>query len=166
MLSGARGAVVDLKLSSANKAVDELKAEAKRAGLTAPEIRGYECDVSSKDGATNTFDQIVKDFGKVDVMVTNAGITGGSPAETYDLDDWKQMLDVNVNGTFMFAQAAGKHMIDNKIKGSIILVSSMSGSIVNRPQKQSAYNVVCLLMPISAWPNHNLCSSPRLPPAT
>jgi sorbose reductase len=48
---------------------------------------------------------------------------------------------VNVNGTFLFARAAGKHMIDLKIKGNIIMVTSMSGSIVNRPQKQSAYNL-------------------------
>jgi len=118
-----------------------LKEEVKRAGLPEPEIRGYECDASSKDGVDSTFNQIVKDFGQVDVMVTNAGIAGGSPAEDYDLDDWKKILDVNVNGTFLFAQAAGKHMIDNKIKGTIIMVSSMSGAIVNRPQKQSAYNV-------------------------
>lgn len=106
-----------------------------------PKILGYECDASAQDGVIKTFNQIVDDFGKVDVMVTNAGITGGSPVEDYDFEEWKKMLDVNVNGTFLFAQAAGKHMIQNKIKGSIIMVSSMSGSIVNRPQKQSAYNV-------------------------
>lgn len=52
------------------------------------------------------------------------------------------MLDVNVNGTFLFAKQAGQHMIEKHIKGSIIMVSSMSGVIVNRPQKQSAYNTV------------------------
>jgi sorbose reductase len=52
------------------------------------------------------------------------------------------MLDVNVNGTFLFAKEAGHHMIKQGIKGSIIMVSSMSGVIVNRPQKQSAYNTV------------------------
>lgn len=52
------------------------------------------------------------------------------------------MLDVNVNGTFLFAKEAGHHMIEQGIKGSIIMVSSMSGVIVNRPQKQSAYNTV------------------------
>jgi len=134
--------VVDLSQESANNAVNDLKAEVQRAGLPEPDIRGYECDASSKDQVVSTFDRIVKDFGKVDVMVTNAGITGGTAAEDYEFDDWKKMLEVNINGSFLFAQAAGKHMIDNKIKGNIIFVSSMSGSIVNRPQKQSAYNVV------------------------
>lgn len=134
--------MVDLSQKSADNAVKELKAEVQRAGLPEPDIRGYECDASSKDQVVSTFDRIVKDFGKVDVMVTNAGITGGTAAEDYEFDDWKRMLEVNINGSFLFAQAAGKHMIGNKIKGNIIFVSSMSGSIVNRPQKQSAYNVV------------------------
>lgn len=71
----------------------------------------------------------------------------GSAAEDYDFQEFKNMLDVNVNGTFLFARAAGKHMIDEKIKGNIIMVSSMSGSIVNKPQKQSAYNAVCIFCP-------------------
>jgi sorbose reductase len=51
-------------------------------------------------------------------------------------------MDVNVNGSFLFAREVGKYMIDEGIKGSIIMVASMSGVIVNRPQKQSAYNAV------------------------
>jgi hypothetical protein len=51
-------------------------------------------------------------------------------------------MDVNVNGSFLFAREVGKYMIDEGIKGSIIMVASMSGVIINRPQKQSAYNAV------------------------
>jgi sorbose reductase len=90
----------------------------------------------------STFAQVVKDFGKVDIVCTNAGITGGAPAENYGLDDWKKMFEVNVNGSFLVARDAGKYMLEKDIKGSIIMVSSRSGSIVNQPQKQSAYNAV------------------------
>lgn len=90
----------------------------------------------------STFAQVVKDFGKVDIVCTNAGITGGAPAENYGLDDWKKMFEVNVNGSFLVARDAGKYMLEKDIKGSIIMVSSMSGSIVNQPQEQSAYNAV------------------------
>jgi sorbose reductase len=58
------------------------------------------------------------------------------------------MINVNLNGTFLFARAAGKYMIENSIKGNILMVSSMSGSIVNRPQKQAAYNAVLSLPPL------------------
>jgi len=76
--------------------------------------------------------------------VTNAGITGGAPAEDYPFDEFRNMINVNLNGTFLFARAAGKYMIENGVKGNILMVSSMSGSIVNRPQKQAAYNAVGL----------------------
>ena len=62
------------------------------------------------------------------------------------------MISVNLNGTFLFARAAGKYMIDNGVKGNILMVSSMSGSIVNRPQKQAAYNAVIN----SVFPCHSL----------
>jgi sorbose reductase len=132
--------VVDLKQSSADESVKNLLEEVKQAGLPAPNMQGYECDTSSEEGVKSTWNKIVSDFGKVDILVTNAGITGGAPAEDYPFEDFKRMIDVNLSGTFLFARAAGKHMIDNDIKGRILMVSSMSGSIVNRPQKQSAYN--------------------------
>lgn len=103
-------------------------------------MHGYECDTSSEEAVKSTWDKIIKDFGRVDIVVTNAGITGGAPAEDYPFEDFKKMIGVNLNGTFLFARTAGKWMIDNKVKGNILMVSSMSGSIVNRPQKQAAYN--------------------------
>jgi sorbose reductase len=105
-------------------------------------LLGYECDTSSEEGVKSTWDKIVSDFGKVDILVTNAGITGGSPAEDYPFEDFKTMISVNLNGTFLFARTAGKWMIENGVKGKMLMVSSMSGSIVNRPQKQAAYNAV------------------------
>lgn len=114
--------------------------EATDAGLQEPKLHAYECDTSSETGVQSTWDKIVQEFGKVDILVTNAGITGGAPAEDYPYEDFKRMIDVNLTGTFLFARTAGKWWIDNKVDGRILVVSSMSGSIVNRPQKQSAYN--------------------------
>lgn len=139
-LSGAHGAVVDLSEDSAQKSVQHLTQEAKNAGLPAPKLHAYECDTSSEEGVRSTWDKIVKEFGKVDILVTNAGITGGASAEDYPLQDFQRMIDVNLTGTFLFARTAGKWWIENKVEGRILVVSSMSGSIVNRPQKQSAYN--------------------------
>ena len=91
-----------------------------------------------------TWSDIIHDFGKVDCLVTAAGIVDNVEAENYDYARWKKMLDINLDGTWLFAREAGKHMIEHKIKGSIILVGSMSASICVRPQKQAAYNAVCL----------------------
>lgn len=54
------------------------------------------------------------------------------------------MLDINLDGTFLCAREVGKHMIEKKLNGSIVLVGSICGSVCVKPQKQSAYNAVCL----------------------
>lgn len=113
-------------------------------------MHGYECDTSSEEGVQSTWDAIVSDFGHVDILVTNAGITGGAPAEEYPYDEFKKMIEVNLNGTFLFTRAAGRWMIENGVGGRILLLSSMSGSIVNRPQKQAAYNAVSGIL-VDEW---------------
>jgi NAD(P)-dependent dehydrogenase (short-subunit alcohol dehydrogenase family) len=87
-----------------------------------------------------TWNKILEDFGKVDVLVTAAGIVDNVGAENYDYPRWRKMLDVNLDGTWLFAREAGKHMLAEQIKGSIILIASMSATICVRPQKQAAYN--------------------------
>jgi NAD(P)-dependent dehydrogenase (short-subunit alcohol dehydrogenase family) len=53
---------------------------------------------------------------------------------------WRRLIDINLNGSFFMAQAVGKAMMAANKPGSIVLVASMSGSIVNYPQEQSCYN--------------------------
>lgn len=50
------------------------------------------------------------------------------------------MMDINIDGSWLFAREAGRHMLENQIAGSIILIGSMSATICVRPQKQAAYN--------------------------
>lgn len=73
-LSGAHGAVVDLKQSSAEESIKTIQKEVKDAGLPEAKMHGYECDTSSEEVVKSTWEKIVKDFGKVDILVTNAGI--------------------------------------------------------------------------------------------
>lgn len=58
----------------------------------------------------------------------------------YPTEKFRRLIDINVTGTFLVAQAVAQRMRDNKNPGSIICVASMSGSIVNYPQEQSCYN--------------------------
>jgi NAD(P)-dependent dehydrogenase (short-subunit alcohol dehydrogenase family) len=61
-------------------------------------------------------------------------------AETYDVEMFRRLIDINVTGSFLCAQAVGRAMIEQKTGGSIVFVASMSGTIVNYPQQQSCYN--------------------------
>ena len=63
-----------------------------------------------------------------------------TPVMELSYDEWLKVIDVNVNGTFLMAHTAAKYMIRDGVKGSIINTASISGSIVNLPQPQAAYN--------------------------
>jgi NAD(P)-dependent dehydrogenase (short-subunit alcohol dehydrogenase family) len=143
-LSGARGACVDLSLQSGKDSIKHISEHvAQSSPEYKPELRAYSCNVTSEEQVQETWASIVNDFGKVDVVVTAAGIVENLEAENYAYDRWKKMIDINLNGSFLFAREAGKYWIEKEMKGNLILVSSMSSMICVRPQKQAAYNAVC-----------------------
>lgn len=75
------------------------------------------------------------------ILINNAGIgKSGVSSEDVSDDDWRRMMDVNVNGVFWCSRAFGRHMIEAK-RGTIVNLGSMSGNICNRPQPQTPYNV-------------------------
>lgn len=141
-LSGARGACIDRTLKDTKESVKSIQTHVQSAFPEdpIPDIRPYECDVRNETQVKTTWDQIVKDFGSVDVLVTAAGIVDNVEAENYEYERWRKMMDVNVDGSWLFAREAGKHMLEHQVRGSIILIASISGNICVRPQKQVAYN--------------------------
>jgi galactitol 2-dehydrogenase (L-tagatose-forming) len=95
-------------------------------------------DVTDAIAVTKAADAIVVEHGKVDILVNSAGIARlNSAVETPD-DEWRAVMDVNVNGLFWCCRAFGRHMIARRA-GSIINLGSMSGLIVNRPQTAASY---------------------------
>ncbi|KAG1357678.1 hypothetical protein G6F62_001395 [Rhizopus arrhizus] len=101
--------------------------------------KAYKADVTDAEEVKKAIDEIVKEMGGVDIFVANAGINMGGSAESYDLGKWHKVFDVNVHGVFYGIQAVSKYMLE-KGKGSIIVTSSISAAVVNRPQYQCAYN--------------------------
>ena len=98
-----------------------------------------ETDITNEEQVVNMVQKIMRQFGKIDVLVNNAGITGTGDAETFTMEQWRRVMDVNLNSQFLVSREVGKKMLENE-KGSIINISSMSAMIVNIPQHQSAYN--------------------------
>jgi gluconate 5-dehydrogenase len=86
------------------------------------------CDVADAEAVQSVVRRTVEVFGAVDILVNNAGISWGAPAAEMPLERWRQVLDVNLTGAFLFAQAAGREMLARG-RGSIINVASVAGLI-------------------------------------
>jgi NAD(P)-dependent dehydrogenase (short-subunit alcohol dehydrogenase family) len=84
--------------------------------------------------------EIVESHGKIDSLVTSAGFTENFEAINYPIDRMRKLWGVNVDGTYLFATAVARHLMERKSHGSMVLIGSMSGSIVNVPQPQAPYN--------------------------
>lgn len=102
-----------------NETVDEFTAR----GF---DVDGRTCDVSKADEVDMIVTETVTRFGAVDILVNNAGISWGAMPEEMPLDQWQKVLDVNLTGCFLFAQAAGREMLKQK-SGSIINIASIAG---------------------------------------
>jgi NAD(P)-dependent dehydrogenase (short-subunit alcohol dehydrogenase family) len=124
---------------------------------------GVLCDVSNPEQVQNAVNKTVEAFGKVDILINNAGVAWGSPAEDLAVDKWKMVIDIDLTGAFLFSQAAGREMIKQKY-GRIINVASIAGIIATMPdvQQTSAYNaakggLLSLTRALSAeWAQHNI----------
>lgn len=159
--AGADIAIVDRDIQEAEKTANEIAAYGVK-------VIAINTDVTKPDDVNKMIDTILKAFGTIDIAFNNAGICINENAEDMSFESWKKVIDINLTGVFLTAQAAGRVMIKNA-KGSIINTASMSGHIVNYPQPQCAYNaskagVIMLTKSLAVeWSQHNVrvnCISP------
>jgi gluconate 5-dehydrogenase len=87
---------------------------------------GAICDVTDPAQVEAVVDKSIAAFGHIDILVNNAGVTWGAPAEDMPIDKWREVVDVNLTGTWLFSQTVGRHMLERG-SGNIINVASISG---------------------------------------
>ena len=131
--AGADVAIVDINLEGAEAVAKEI------ADATGSKTIAVKCDVTCKDDVEAMVAKVVDTYGKLDACFNNAGICLNVPAEEMTFDQWNKVININLNGVFLCATAAGRVMLKQGY-GSIINTASMSGHIVNVPQPQCAYN--------------------------
>ncbi len=115
---GAEVALVDFDAAALEDAAGEFKAP----------HRVYECDVSNTQQARATIDRIATDFGKIDILINNAGVVYPTLIADIDEAEFDQVIDTNVKGNFMIAQATIPHLRAQG-GGAIVCVSSIAGQL-------------------------------------
>tara|TARA_Y100000816_G_scaffold286166_1_gene266874 strand:+ start:1900 stop:2688 length:789 start_codon:yes stop_codon:yes gene_type:complete len=119
--SGAIVVLAGSKKSKLEKMIKKLKKHAKSI---------FPCvvDVSDSSQVVTMVESVIKKFGKIDILVTAAGIQHREKIESFNHHEWENILRVNLTGTFNCAQAVIKHMIKKKT-GRIIMISSLTAEI-------------------------------------
>jgi NAD(P)-dependent dehydrogenase (short-subunit alcohol dehydrogenase family) len=138
---GADVAIVDLDLASAETVAKRInKSEAQK-------VVAFGSDITSPESVTQMVTNVVKQLGRIDVLVNNAASKGSSldaffeSFEDYSLKTWREVMSVNIDGLFLVAQAVGKQM-KKQGGGSIIQTSSIYGVVApdQRIYEGSEYN--------------------------
>lgn len=114
-----------------------LEEAAARVRETGRKVLTISCDVKDEASVQAMVAKTLEEFGKIDILVTSAGIANRFPAEDYPIDEWQKVMDINVRGTFLCCKAVGKHMIERG-SGRIVTVSSIRG-LLGHPGGYSAY---------------------------
>ena len=105
---GASIAIVDIDIAEAEKTAKELAA---RYSAHTIAIR---CDVTDAEDVGQMMDTFIKEYGSIDFAINNAGIANTYAAEEISSKDFKKVVDINLNGVFLTAQAAARQMIKRR----------------------------------------------------
>jgi sorbitol-6-phosphate 2-dehydrogenase len=122
---GCKLVVADINIEALNNTVADLS-----------DAVAVQADVTNEAQVNAMVDTAVETFGKLDIMVSNAGILIAKPITEFAQSDWEKVIDVNLVGYFLCAKAAAKAMIPNR-SGNIIQINSKSGK--KGSYKNSAY---------------------------
>ncbi|HVY81564.1 MAG TPA: SDR family oxidoreductase [Steroidobacteraceae bacterium] len=132
---GAALALVARKKPDLDAAVEELQAAGRSAA-------GFVADLGTPQAASELTARVMERFGRIDVLVNNAGTAWGAPAEDYPLEGWNKVIDLGVTGLFMLTQAVARSAFLKQGKGVVINVASIEGLLGHHPDRPGtiAYN--------------------------
>lgn len=131
---GADIAILDLNIKKAEETAKQI------SEIYNVKSKAFVLNVADRDSCQKAVNEVCKEWDTIDILLNNAGICINQNAEDVPAEDWKKVIDINMNGVWYMSQIVGKIMIANGTKGNIVNVSSMSAIIVNDPQGQVSYN--------------------------
>ena len=137
---GAKVAIADLNLEAANATASEIRAKGSQA-------MGVAMDVTNEQAVNDGVAAVVKAFGGVDVLVSNAGIQIVHPIEEFTYADWKKLMAIHVDGAFLTTRACLPHMYKSGRGGSVIYMGSVhskEASMLKAPYVTAKHGLIGL----------------------
>jgi gluconate 5-dehydrogenase len=138
---------------------EEVAVRLRRLGV---EVLALACDVKDKASVQAVVEETLARFGRIDILLNNAGVSWGAPVEEMTLEQWDKVLATNLTGTFLFCQAVSKAMAAQGA-GKIINVASVAGLKGSSPELQaigyaaSKGGVITFTKDLACkWAQHNI----------
>ena len=117
--AGADVVVTSRGLEKLEKVASQIRSKGRKSLAVSTDVT----DVKSVQAMVT---RVLKDFPRIDILVNVAGVAIRKPADTFPIDEWQQVMDVNARGTFICCQAVGREMVKQK-SGKIVNLSSVRG---------------------------------------
>lgn len=143
---GGLGAELALAFAAAGARLFLLDREETALVATAAQIRqqggqvqAFRCDITEPETVRGVFASAATMAGQLDIVINNAGINIPKPAEELTFEEWSQIVGVNLNGTFLCCQEAGRRMLAQG-SGCIINICSIHGHVGSYVHQAAAYN--------------------------
>lgn len=117
----------DVALGS--RTVAEIEAVAETCRQSGRRAEAWQLDLMHLESINNFVDQVLATYGRIDVLVNNAGYNVGKPALQYTEEEYDQIMDINLKSAFFMSTKVAQSMIDRGIPGSIIMITSQVGVV-------------------------------------
>ena len=122
------------KIALTARKQDELDEAVAHLAAQGVEAAAWSCDLGRREAVAPAAEAILRKFGKVDVLVNNAGATWGAPAEDHPIEAWDKLVNLNLTGTFILTQIIAKRSMIPAKRGRIINIASVNGVQANDPR--------------------------------
>ncbi|WP_047151724.1 SDR family oxidoreductase [Aneurinibacillus tyrosinisolvens] len=129
--AGANVVLCSRRVEACEETAERLQRE------TGAQCLALACDVRNPEDVQRVVNEAAARFGRIDILVNNSGASWGAPAEEMPLEAWNKVMDINVTGTFLMAQAVGRVMIGQRA-GKIINIASVAGLAGSDPRYMDA----------------------------
>ena len=152
--AGADIVVAEINRESGGETAEQVRAMGRRS-------ISVETDVRQRASVDRMVERTLADFGQIDFLINNAARAQVGPSADVGEDEWRDILELNLDSVFSCCQAVGRHMIERR-SGSIVNIASISGHVLNRGRSHASYNVskagvIHLTKALACeWAEHNI----------